>query len=223
MAAHARICSPSDLLGLTALPAMRPVSPSAELLRHHVLLLCAWLDQAALGIAQRIFRAKIVTHEMTVLSQISAANFRWYQWAQQYGSEAEAVDTQGAVAMFNAAFISWATNVFLAQTEHWQPAGPERDQREAHNAGVVAKSAATLDVAAGALSAQITEDPGEMEALGAHWARIRAIVPLRAEGIGSTDGRALRAVNAAQTHAIDGAIELGERFDAAGESTQPDA
>jgi len=220
MAAHMRICSPADLLGLTALPAMRPVSPSATLLRHHVLMLCAWLDQAALGVAQRIFRAKIVTHEMTVISQMTADNFQWYQWAQQFGSEAEAVKTQAAVAAFNAAFIGWASNVFTAQSERWQPAGPEREQREARNAAVIAKNAATLDAAAAALTAQISEDPAEMEALGAHWTRVRAIVPLRAEGIGSTDGRALRAFNAAQTHALEGAIELGELFDAADKSTQ---
>lgn len=214
MAAHARICSPNDLLALTALPEMAPASPSATLLRLHTLLLCAWADHAALGVAQRIFKARIVTHEMSVISQLTAANFRWYEWAHRFAAEAEAVELQRAVAVFNGAFVAWASNVFLARAELWQPDNDERRQREARNAAVIADSAAVLDRAAAALSAAISADADEVAALAAHWARLRDVVPLRADGIGSADGRPMRAFNAAQARAVAAAVELGEKFDA---------
>jgi hypothetical protein len=211
-----RVCTSHDVLALTALPAMPRASPGATVLARHAQLLFAWADHAALGIAQRVFKARIVTHEQTARTELAANAADWFTWTRATAdAEGEALDVQRAVVALNVATMEWAAALFASRAEQWQTEGAARTEREAAAAARVEQLAAARTAASDAVAEMLAVSDDEKAAIQAHWERVMAAVAARAGGIGSSDARPLRTMNALQAAAVADALELGAALDEA--------
>lgn len=211
-----RVCTSHDVLAMTALPAMPPASPGATVLVRHAQLLFAWADNAALGIAQRVFKARIVTHEQAALAELAANAADWFTWTRATAdAEGDALNVQRAVAALNSATMDWAAVLFAARAEQWQEPDAARAEREAAAAARVEQLAAARTAASDAVAELLAVTDDEKAAIQAHWERVMAAIAARAGGIGSSDARPLRMMNALQAGAVANANELGAALDKA--------
>lgn len=215
---RSRICSSSDIIAMTALPTSHAHDPrrGADVFSKHARVLFAWADQAALGVTQRVHKARIVTHEAALDAELRADSIDWYTWANTTASsEGEAVALQRTIEAYNAAVQAWAHAVFALRVEQWHAETEERRAREESAQARIVQRATARDTIAGTLTTQLAVDDAEKSALLAHWARIAAAIEARAAGIASTDGRTERRYNTLQAEAISAAAKLGAQLDAA--------
>ena len=211
-----RIRNSSDIIELTAVPTLPnfDVTRGADVFSRHAQLLFALADHVALGVTQRVFGAHIVTHEATVRADLAANTVHWYTWSKRGLDEGDAVELQRLVGAFNTAAANWARAIFELRAEQWQADDAARAAREAAAAARITE----LDAARAAIAAGMTallQPDDDTTALDTHWQRLAEAMAARADGIASSDGRAIRKYNALQAAAEQAARDLGRRLDAA--------